>query len=223
MATCPTLSKKDFESLRTDDTEEVARLFSPWVRKVHTYINRLPEMQDLQQARHAWKAWTKTDEAFGSFKPDPQHWYTFNHGGRTEAQFNIGMFPEYLRVGLGFEFTLKQGGDPTKVQYCFVGFLNAMRRNEAAFPKFVIRNNLRIEFNARGKNTIDYVEPKGIVDWLKSPPCECDWIFIGRLLEIGDPNDARILSSASDLGGVIGTVFAGFRPFWEEGQRIASI
>src|SRR5687767_362912 len=109
----PTVGEAEFIAVDIADEDEIKRRFGGFVRSLHAYLNQVPCLHDLQRVRRRWKARVASPEAFGNFATDPRHWYTFHHGGRTEAQFNIGLFPTHLRVGLGFEFTPKKGGDPT--------------------------------------------------------------------------------------------------------------
>src|SRR5947209_6252518 len=109
----PLVREADFIAVDIMDEVEIRRRFSRMVQALHSYLNEVPCLRDLQQARRGWKSRVAENEAFGNFAAEARHWYTFNHGGRTEAQFNVGLYPTHLRVGLGFEFTLKKGGDPT--------------------------------------------------------------------------------------------------------------
>ena len=93
-----------------------AESFNGFIRLLHNYLNNLPCLRDLQQARRRWIRPRET-EAFGRFHATPHHWYTFNCGGRNKPQFNVGLNRDYLRVGLGFDFTEKQFGDPTAVAF----------------------------------------------------------------------------------------------------------
>jgi hypothetical protein len=41
---------------------------------------------------------------WGSPRDDDKHWYTYIRGGDAdEVQLNVGMYPEHVRVGLGFQ------------------------------------------------------------------------------------------------------------------------
>ncbi len=41
---------------------------------------------------------------FGPPRAEPEHWYLFIVGGdQDQVQLNIGMYPQYIRVGLGFQ------------------------------------------------------------------------------------------------------------------------
>ena len=216
--TPPTVSGADFEAVNITDQEEIRRRFSPFRRKLHAYLNQMPCLRDLQQARGQWTR-PRESEAFGNFATDPRHWYTFNHGGRTEAQFNVGLWPTYLRVGLGFEFTPKQGGDPTRVGLTYSCFLKVVREKRSPFERFVADNWLEIEWSAKDGEPNQFVPTGDVVQWLLDPPREPAFIFIGRLLQ--HKQDAAVLEDANALGKVMEAVFRGFRPFWEQTQIMA--
>jgi hypothetical protein len=194
--------------------EEIKRRFNGFLRALHAYLNQLPCLHDLQKARRRWKSRTVEADAFGNFATDPEHWYTFHHGGRNEAQFNIGLCPDYLRIGLGFEFSLKKGGDPTKVQLAYTCFTNVIKASREQFERFVIENQLEVE------TADDIIQTGEAVSWLLNPPTETEWIFIGRLLRREE--DATVLQNPDALAVVMEKVLAGFRPIWQRTQVLAN-
>jgi hypothetical protein len=142
--TPPPVREAEFLAVDTTDEEQIGPRFDLFVRLLHSYLNQVPCLRDLQKTRRRWTRTRETD-AFGTFAVEPKHWYTFNHGGRNEAQFNIGLWPSYMRVGLGFEFTLKKGGDPTIVGLAYTCFKNVIEENPSEFEHFVANNQLEIE------------------------------------------------------------------------------
>jgi hypothetical protein len=160
----------------------------------------------------------QTEEAFGTFATDPRHWYTFNHGGRNEAQFNIGLYPTHLRVGLGFEFTPRKGGDPTIVGLSYACFKNVINQDIEGFRRLVRDNSLEVEW-APGDD-LRFVPTEEVVQWLLQP-AGASWIFVGRLLRQG--KDALILEDPLHLKQVIESVFNGFRPIWERTQILSKL
>jgi hypothetical protein len=122
-------------------------------------------------------------------------------------------------VGLGFEFTLKKGGDPTAVHLAYACFTHIVRANRSQFERFVADYQLEIEW-ADNKGGSDQVIPTGdVVRWLPNPPQEPRWIFVGRLLR--RDRDAAVLQEPNALGNVMQAVLCGFRPIWEETQVMA--
>lgn len=212
----------EFAAVDTTDEEAITQRFNPRIRELHSYLNGLPCLRDIQAARRRWKARTAETEAFGNFAAEDQHWYTFHHGGRNEAQFNIGLCPSYLRIGLGFEFALREHGDPTAVQLAYACFRNITQASRDEFGRFVADNQLEIEWADDQFSSVELVATRQVVDWLfnrRNPPRAPGWIFIGRLLRRGQ--DTAILEDPVALGSVMQAVFCGFRPFWEQTQTMA--
>lgn len=215
----PPVRISEFDAVDTTDESEIKRVFSPFVRSLHAYLNELRCLRDVQKTRRRWKARVAHPEAFGNLATDPRHWYTFHHGGRTEAQFNVGLYPTHLRVGLGFEFSLKKGGDPTAVQYAYACFTNLVRAGRHEFERFVTENGLEIEWVDTSGDPLRFIPTKDAVDLLLNLPREPLWVFVGRLLRREE--DSAILGNAELLGGVMQKVFCGFRPIWEQTQMMA--
>jgi hypothetical protein len=215
----PPVREAEFVAVDTADEAEILRRFDPFVRSLHSYLNELPCLSDLQKARRRWKARTAETHAFGNFATDPKHWYTFHHGGRNEAQFNVGLWPAYFRVGLGFEFTLKKGGDPTAVHLAYACFVKMVRSNLSDFEDFVADNQLEVEWADNKGGSDQVIRTDDVVRWLLNPPQEPGWIFVGRLLR--RDRDATVLQQPSSLGSVMQAVLSGFRPIWEETEVMA--
>lgn len=221
--TPPPIRESEFLAVDIEDEPEIKRRFNSFIRSLHAYLNQLQCLSDVQRTRRRWKARTSETKAFGNFATDPKHWYTFHHGGRNEAQFNIGLYPTYARVGLGFEFTLKKGGDPTAVQLAYACFTNVIRNQQRQFERFVADNYLEIEwgemFAEYKGGPPSFVSTHDVLPWLLSPPLEPGWIFIGRLLRRGQ--DTAVLENPVELGNATRSVLCGFRPFWEQTQVLA--
>lgn len=218
-ATPPLVREAEFVAVDTTDEEEIKGRFTPFIRSLHSYLNQLPCLRDLQKARRRWKARTAESVAFGNLASNPRECYTFHHGGRNEAQFNVGLWPSYLRVGLGFEFTLRKGGDPTAVHLAYACFAKVVRTNQSRFEQFLTDNQLEIEWADNKGGPVQILPTEEVVRWLLNPPQEPGWIFVGRLLR--RDRDSAVLENAEALGGVMQTVFAGFRPLWEQTQLMA--
>jgi len=215
----PTVGEAEFLAVDTTDVDLIKGRFTTFLHSLHMYLNQLPCLRDVQQARRQWKARTAESVAFGNFASDPEHWYTFHHGGRNEAQFNVGLSIERYRVGLGFEFTLKKGGDPTVVQLAYACFLNVIRNDLAAFKRFVSNNQLQVEWSNYDGDDGDVVVTEEAVEWLLNPPVEPGWIFIGRLL--WREEDAATLADPVALGRLMEKVLSSFRPLWERTEILA--
>lgn len=214
----PILRDNEFEAISTTDEEEILRRFGGFVRSLHGWLNTLPCLSDIQRVRRKWKRTAGTD-AFGTFATDPYHWYSFHHGGRTEAQFNVGLFPTHFRVGLGFEFSMKKGGDPTVVGLVYACFLQVLRARRREFGALVSDQRLEVEFWSSQQPGLRFVGTESAVEWLLNPPSEPQWIFVGRLLR--RDADKSVLEDEARLASVISEVFTAFRPLWEETQMMS--
>ncbi len=214
----PVLRDEQFDAVSTANEDELRKRFDDYRRTLHTWLNALPCFSNLQQVRRKWKRPTSND-AFGTFATDPFHCYSFHHGGRTEAQFNVGLYPTHFRVGLGFEFSMKKGGDPTIVGLVYACFLQVLRARRREFDSLVSDLHLEVEFWSNQQPGLRFVGTKSVTEWLLNPPSEPQWIFVGRLLRRNA--DKAILEDEACLGIVISAVFTAFRPLWEETQMMA--
>src|SRR5690606_37294231 len=125
----------------------------------------------------------------------------YHHGGREEAQFNVGMYPEYLRVGLGFEFSQKKGGQPSNVALAYACFVNEVRSAATGFERLVRGHGWQVEWQATDGAAPEHVPAERVVEWLQRPTREVNWVFVGRLLDAG--RDRAVLADAEALGAVI--------------------
>ncbi len=214
----PIVGEKEFQDVDTLDEEKIKESFGTFLNRLHLFLNQSSCIHDIQEIRSNWTK-VRYKEAFGNFATDRKHWYTFNHGGRKEAQFNIGLCTDYLRIGLGFEFTEKKGGDPTIVQLSYACFTNVIKNELKSFQQFVDDNQLEVEWCVKDGKNSEIIPTKNVVNWLIEPTMEPEWIFIGRLLrrEI----DKEILENPIYLKQNIDTVFKGFKPIWKQTQIMA--
>lgn len=96
--TPPPVREAEFLAVDTTDEAEIRRRFNVFLRLLHSYLNQLACLCEVQKAHHRWKSPTAETDAFGNFATDPKHWYTFHHGGRNEAQFNVGSQGQIARL-----------------------------------------------------------------------------------------------------------------------------
>ncbi len=214
----PPVREEEFRAVNTDNQEQIKTYFEPFVERLHSFLNETSCLHDIQTVRQMRVRAGR--HAFGrrSFKAQPGHWYTRSSGGRKEAQFNVGLFPEYLRIGLGFEFTKGRYGSPD-VQTTFGEFRNALARNRQAFERLVQDNLFRVEWVPKDQTVVNRVQTQGVTRWLLRPK-PSDWIFIGRLLYKRE--DAEILEDPARLGEVMDSVFGELKPWWKEAQERAA-
>lgn len=204
-----------FDLINTANKEEIKNIFEPIVRNnFHPVLNRLSSLKNIQNKRKRWISRPKFSTAFGTFKAVEYHWYSFNHGGRSEAQFNIGLYPNRFRIGLGFEFSEREGGDPTSLAFIYTSFINFINEYESAFLKFIRVNCLEIETHDPITDGVKYItNPDEMLKWLVKPE-PTEWIFIGRILHRG--TDKIILEDEEKLTSLTENIFRGFLPLWEK-------
>lgn len=212
MATAPPLEPHTFQKLAGTDQDEAERRFSKTVSEFHRYLNTSSAVANIQSRRAKWAS-PRSEEAFQNRKFEPQHWYTFNAGGRTEAQLNLGMFPTRLRIGLGFEFTEREHGDPKHVREAFARFYNAVRDHRLQFETAVQSLPIELELYPWRGGHLQVISSGHAVDTLLDLPREPDWIFVGRMLRPG--MDDAILSDGELLGAELDRVFSTILPWWE--------
>ena len=217
----PVVRESEFLAIDTVIQNEIRTRFDPFIRDLHSFLNQLPSLRDIQLVRLKWKTRVKYKEAFGNFATSSKHWYTYNHGGRNEAQFNIGLFTTYLRVGLGFEFTRKKWGNPRAVHLAYTCFTKVIRSELEGFKRFVRNNSLKVEWFHANSKGLEFVPTKEIEQWLLHPSIEPLWIFIGRLL--WRRTDAIILEDSVKLKHIIESILGGFRPIWEQTQVMTAL
>jgi Citrate lyase, alpha subunit (CitF) len=123
------------EMLRDGLFTRLIEVQGSFVRDLRTYLNEASCVSDIQRIRRGWSPRSRARLAFEGDKipTDHEHWYVYNTGGRNEAQFNVGLFPNYLRVGIGFEFTMGRHGNPEMVQAAYGAFSGILRQDRQDF------------------------------------------------------------------------------------------
>ena len=71
------------------------------------------------------------------------------------------MFPDYLRVGLGFEFREQMYGNPEAVQEAYGQFTEVLRQHRQVFERIARDNALMVEWVPKGTTDISYVRTQG--------------------------------------------------------------
>jgi hypothetical protein len=217
----PAVRQSEFSAIDTNNEDEIKGRFQPFIRELHSFLNDGSCLSDIQQIRRNWKHRIPEQRAFGpAFATEPRRWYTHNYGGRNEGQFNVGPSLDYLRVGLGFEFTPRKGGDPTAVHWGSAQFTQIIEQDTRSSEQFVRLNFLKVEWLPATDVRPKLVPTRRVLRWLVQPPQDLSWIFVGRLLRRG--RDARILEDPAELKKVMESVFGGFKPIWKRTQMMAA-
>src|SRR4051812_36418926 len=94
----PPFSEARFEEVEGATTEQIRKRVAPFIDDLHSFLNRGSCLRGIQRTRRDRNPEVRSIRAFDGFAVDREHWYTYNIGGRSEAQFNIGLFPGYLRI-----------------------------------------------------------------------------------------------------------------------------
>lgn len=215
----PIIRELEFTKIDTADEARILTSFAPFIKELRQFLNQSSCVHDIQQIRKKWKARVGKEDAFDNFAVQPKHWYAFNNGGRNEMQFNVGLYVTHFRIGMGFEFSLKKGGDPTIVNLVYSCFTNIIRQDIENFDRLVNDMKLEIEWYPKIGNGLQFVPTEKVAQWLLQPPQDPVWIFVGRLLKRKD--DAKILEDPSELKNVFENVFGGFKPIWQKTQIMA--
>jgi hypothetical protein len=217
--TPPPVREAEFTAVDISNEEEIKGRFTSFIQLLHSYLNQLPCLRDIQQTRRQWKPRAPITEAFGNLASHSNECYTYHCGGRNEAHFNICLRPNHLSVGLGFEFTLKKGGDPTAVHLAYACFTNVVRAEYSQFERFVADNQLEIEWADNKGGALQFIPTRDVMQWLLNLPKEPRWICIARFLRRGQ--DAAVLEDQNALGEVMQEILGGFRPYWERTEVLA--
>jgi hypothetical protein len=212
----PQIGAAEFQKVSSLDEEQIRRNFSRFAPQLHRFLNSVPCLSDLHNVRR--KMWKRgapaSDGPFGTFAPDTNHWYSYNHGGRNEAQLNVGMFPEYFRVGIGFEMTGKKGGDPAHVHMLYSVFVDMLKRQQADAEAMSKRLHLEVEWERSTGGDLEHVGPEEAVAFLANPTREFRWMFWGRRLHRG--RDDGILGDSEAFGTILEEVLCSLVPYWIE-------
>jgi hypothetical protein len=218
----PPVTESRFQALEGATKEQVRKRADPYVRDLRSFLNRGSCLSDLQRIRREWSPRSRARLAFegDEFPTDREHWYIYNTGGRNEAQFNVGLFPDYLRIGLGFEFTKKVHGKPEDVERVYDHFCSVVRQYRQGFDRFAKENSLQVEWRPKGTAHREYVSTQELSEWLLHGSERFEWVFVGRLLYRG--KDAGILEDAVQLKEVMESVFGSFKPLWQQAQMGAN-
>jgi hypothetical protein len=223
----PKLADADFDVLGSLLEFDVPKKFSRKIQALHSFLNGDSVVSEAHELRRQeWKKRARTDRAFENQAFEDRHWYTFNAGGRNEAQLNVGMFGGergHVRIGLGFEMTEKKGGQPALVQFTYTAFVTLLKSNTAlarTFADFVRDTGLEVEFWGPSSTGLEIVATSDALAFLTKLTRTTHWVFIGKLLRRGA--DAEVLAEPADFARTLDNVFRGILPVWRECNVIGS-
>lgn len=171
----PRLTPSDFKLLDTAAKVDIERHFAPKVAQFRDFLNGIHPLQDVQTIR-------RVRPGSIAFRRDArcerQHWWFSHEGGRSEAQWNVGMFPCHLRFGIGFN---RGGGgyaDVAAVEHHLDCFCKALESHASRG----VLDGLEAEVynhtdELRIQSTAELLSSKNLLNE--------EWIFIGLLLRSG--------------------------------------
>lgn len=122
---------------------------------------------------------------FGRLRWDvDRHWYLFNVGGdQDQVQLNIGMWPTYIRVGLGFQIGRQVSPKMPAFQLfqTFLGIRPPLPFRDA-FYRVVERNGLRIEGEEAASTAADVLSR--VETYVVPPDSGPVFVFVGALWDV---------------------------------------
>lgn len=215
------ISVDDFMFLKGNPQENAMRQrFDCRVRCLLGAVNQLPIMQLVQPIRKGRTGINpKKNEAFNLnnedlVKYEVGHWFVFTSGFRESAQYNIGMYGDYLRVGMGFNIDRTRGHASNDVGYKVANSFNKFRHLVVNNPSYFISSVSRIlnhlssncpgssfgieyilgpqmqvtNFNSIGNliSFIDNIVPDAPNNVFTHPIGNSKWFFIGAILSPGN-------------------------------------
>jgi tetratricopeptide (TPR) repeat protein len=214
-----------FAELGSCPPRDVRARFAPRVNDLVKRINALPSSKEIAAIRQA-----DHRQLFRASRADVHveaaRWSVVNIGGRFEPQISIGMYAgtgqigDWLRIGVGFDLA-NDGADaehPDGVREV----RNHFRRLQAilASPRrsllvgWMIKEGGLIEFDEAGPR-LDVHQPSEAADLVAG--CDADrtrWVFFGKWLSPGRPDDAATLSDPVALVRLVDRTFTGLMPLW---------
>ena len=203
-----------FKDVDSDDSNAIMTRFKPFVANILVpYLNQTI-LRKIPETREKFIKHTYTE----AFPPDPKveekSWYIYNIGGRSEIQFNIGMDPQKVRLGVAFHMLPQKFGNPEAVRKALKEFRTAIRNKGKEFKDFV--NNHDIELEWADDQNIGIMSKAQVWPFLLSKQPKLTWLFIGRFLRKGI--DRHILEDPNALDQVMTNVFEGLWPYYESTQ-----
>lgn len=207
-------NQSDFHLMKTVHHKKPPRALELKTEALRKALAAFPEFElDFFRSRLARRPKMRGRQGlvFGPARWADQHWYLFDVGGdQNQVQLNIGMFPDHIRVGLGFMIGRQITPKPPAF-HVFQTFLGTRPplpfRN--ALLEAIAGSGLRVEIQGNVER-ID--NPNEILTRLETyhvpPNEETVFVFLGQ---IWNPKEAEI-KGASDFRAA----FASILPFYEE-------
>lgn len=218
---------QDFHALGHLAPSDAMRALGPKFESLLTSLNEQRTAARIVDARaRAGRAGTRLFHKNSYFSGGNGHIFAYQHGGRWEPQFNVGMFSDVpwginaFRIGLGFNLSPdgrdhdRDGGQEQAVAY-----FEAFQRELAAtwrghLSEWMGKTGGFIQYSDRGPAM--QMLPKDAVEWLVKchNPVALGWVFAGRWLLFDTPADAQALAEMRKLVATVEDTFAALYPLW---------
>jgi hypothetical protein len=214
-------SAEDFADLRLCSGREAQTLFGPRVVDLVKRVNALPSSREHAAVRDPGQR-ALFHTALSDVHPGQRLWQVFNHGGRWEPQFNIGMHAgegaaNWLRVGLGLNLSAEGRDDAEEGHARVLDYFRALQALLAPDRRHVItgwmvREGGLLEYQVAGPR-LDLRDPVQAAAMVAGADAErTHWVFFGKWLFLDNPDDAEVLADAVALVRTIERAFVGLAP-----------
>ena len=217
----------DFDALGHLAPPDAARALGPKMEALLLSANEQPTARRIVEVRtRAGQSGSKLFHRNSYHARTSGHLYAYQHGGRREPQFNVGLFSgarwggDWFRAGLGFN--LANGGrenDPDDGQEVILAAFERFQRQAAGawrshLVDWMDKSGGFIQYGTRGP-ACDLL-PRDAVQWLINcrNPAGQGWVFVGRWLSREAPDDAKTLASMPKLVASVEDTFAALFPLW---------
>jgi tetratricopeptide repeat protein len=218
---------QDFHALGQLAPSDAMRAVGPKFESLLVTLNEQRTAARIVEARsRAGHPGTKLFHRNSFYSGGSGHIFAYQHGGRWEPQFNVGMFSDApwgfnaVRVGLGFNLSQdgrdqdREGGQEQAVSYfeAFQYQLDTMWRGHLS--DWMEKTGGFIQYSDRGPAM--QMMPKDAVEWLVKchNPAALGWVFAGRWLFLDKAPDAQILGEMRKLVATVEDTFAALFPLW---------
>ncbi|MDP8237564.1 MAG: hypothetical protein P9X24_00610 [Candidatus Hatepunaea meridiana] len=199
-------TKEDFELMEQEKKKPIPKPLENKINELRNELDNFTEFKLEYFEKHIVrkKMRSRDDLVFGHPRGSSKHWFLFNVGGdQNQVQLNIGMWSEFIRVGLGFQIGRQVNPKPPAFQVLqtFLCIRPPLPFRDA-FYNCVKENGFVTQFQHKYNEDID------LETFIIPPDSKPVFIFIGKLWNISE----AITKTPKDYR----RVFNKLMPFYEE-------
>ena len=207
-------SRSDFEEMKAASYEQRPPALKSKTEALRKALGAYPEFKlDFFKHRLARRPRMRGRQGlvFGPARWSDQHWYLFDVGGdQNQVQLNIGMFPDHIRVGLGFMIGRQVAPKPPAF-HVFQTFLGI--RPPLPFRNALLEatrdHELRLEIQGNLDEPLDPDQVLARLETYHVPPNETTvFVFLGHIWG-AEEAESKAASKFREAFGCI-------MPFYEE-------